>query len=190
MNLKHIAYAALAASSLAGCAVGSSKYSCGAPDGVTCMSPLELYSATDSSDRVRGKGAPATAGRPIAAIELDGQDELALEDGSLTFASMQAPARGVTPLPALPVESPLRAPAKVMRIWFAPYEDEHGDLHMPGHVFSEIEARRWAIGERAPELSAPLELMQPLKKPTGPIATDAVASAATGNTTRSERVAR
>lgn len=39
-----------------------------------------------------------------------------------------------------------RMPAQVMRIWIAPWTDERGDLHRPSHIYTEIVARRWAVG--------------------------------------------
>jgi conjugal transfer pilus assembly protein TraV len=39
----------------------------------------------------------------------------------------------------------LRVPARVMRIWIAPWEDSRGDLHAPGYLYTEIEPRRWAL---------------------------------------------
>ena len=43
---------------------------------------------------------------------------------------------------------PLRSPARVMRIWIAPWEDSRGDLHAPGYLFTEIEPRHWALDAR------------------------------------------
>ena len=40
----------------------------------------------------------------------------------------------------------LRVPARVMRIWIAPWEDSRGDLHAPGYLYTEIEPRRWTLG--------------------------------------------
>ena len=40
----------------------------------------------------------------------------------------------------------LRVPARVMRIWIAPWEDSRGDLHAPGYRYTEIEPRRWTLG--------------------------------------------
>ena len=31
----------------------------------------------------------------------------------------------------------LRVPARVMRIWIAPWEDSRGDLHAPGYLYTE-----------------------------------------------------
>ena len=44
--------------------------------------------------------------------------------------------------------SALRVPARVMRIWIAPWEDSRGDLHAPGYLYTEIEPRRWALDTR------------------------------------------
>lgn len=43
---------------------------------------------------------------------------------------------------------PIRTPAKVMRIWVAPWEDSNGDLHMASLVYTEIQKRRWIVGEK------------------------------------------
>jgi conjugal transfer pilus assembly protein TraV len=53
----------------------------------------------------------------------------------------------VLPRPEGPV--PLRAPAQVMRVWIAPWEDSRGDLHAPGYLYTEIEPRRWTLGAPA-----------------------------------------
>ena len=42
----------------------------------------------------------------------------------------------------------LRVPARVMRIWIAPWEDSRGDLHAPGYLYTEIEPRRWTLDAR------------------------------------------
>ena len=43
-----------------------------------------------------------------------------------------------------------REPARVMRIFVTPWEDEVGDLHLGGFLLTEIEPRRWTVGARAP----------------------------------------
>jgi conjugal transfer pilus assembly protein TraV len=35
-----------------------------------------------------------------------------------------------------------------MRIAVDPWEDENGDLYIPGYIYTEIEPRRWEIGAR------------------------------------------
>jgi hypothetical protein len=74
-------------------------------------------------------------------------------DGSASKADKQAAAFKGTrvvatgAVPSHP-EDPLarRLPARVMRIWIAPWEDSRGDLHAPGYLYTEIEPRRWTIG--------------------------------------------
>ncbi len=51
------------------------------------------------------------------------------------------------PRPDGPV--PIRLPAQVLRVWIAPWEDAHGDLHAPGYVYTEVVPRRWSLGEPA-----------------------------------------
>ena len=53
----------------------------------------------------------------------------------------------VLPRPEGPV--PIRVPAQVLRVWIAPWEDAHGDLHAPGYVYTEVVPRRWSFGEPA-----------------------------------------
>ena len=35
-----------------------------------------------------------------------------------------------------------------MRIWLGPWEDADGDLHADGYIYSEVEGRKWNLGER------------------------------------------
>ncbi len=102
--------------------------------------------------------------------------------GSVSKADKQADAIKGTRIvstgavPAYP-EDPLarRLPAKVMRIWIAPWEDSRGDLHAPGYLYTEIEPRRWTVGGPAePErvtLIRPLQIerrdMQPSRTRSG-----------------------
>lgn len=48
-------------------------------------------------------------------------------------------------LPDQPI--PIRTPAEVMRIWVAPWEDTNGDLITSGYIYTEIEPKRWVIGD-------------------------------------------
>ncbi len=37
----------------------------------------------------------------------------------------------------------LRQPETVMRIWIAPYEDQDGNYHQPGMLYSVVKPGRW-----------------------------------------------
>lgn len=105
--------------------------------------------------------------RPVqhASTNLEG-DTLALEDvrrlpnptgpvpsvGSTQqiAVSSQVGIGGTVHANAAPPTEPLRQPAQVMRIFVQAWEDEQGNLHMPGHIYTEIEPRRWRVGGRVP----------------------------------------
>ena len=79
---------------------------------------------------------------------LGAQSETDGEAPASAIAGTRVVATGpVLPRPEGPV--PLRAPAQVMRVWIAPWEDSRGDLHAPGYVYTEIEPRRWSLGAPA-----------------------------------------
>src|SRR3546814_8784220 len=53
--IRNISFASLAMALLAGCAAtGGSKFACPNPTGVTCMSPMDVYQATNHADEVKG----------------------------------------------------------------------------------------------------------------------------------------
>ncbi|PEH40433.1 sex pilus assembly protein TraV [Burkholderia gladioli] len=128
--------------SLSGCAamwnVGSTQYDCpGIPNGVVCKTPREVYEATNHRDALitmdeDGKQRGSESGSRNA-----GGDD---RNGALgAHASVTLPQPIQQPLPIL-------EPAKVMRIWVNSWIDQNGDLHYPGLLFTEITARRWAVG--------------------------------------------
>ena len=41
--------------------------------------------------------------------------------------------------------APIRAPASVMRVWVAPWEDADGTLHGANHLYIEVLPRRWQL---------------------------------------------
>jgi conjugal transfer pilus assembly protein TraV len=69
---------------------------------------------------------------------------------------------------ALDQDMPVRIPPKVIRIWIAPWEDQDGDLHQSGLIFSEITDKRgrWLFGEKAAASSNPI--FYPLTSPAAP----------------------
>jgi hypothetical protein len=38
-----------------------------------------------------------------------------------------------------------REEAKIMRIYIAPWQDNHGDLHLGGYIYSDITPKMWAV---------------------------------------------
>ncbi len=128
--------ACVAAALLAGCALGKSKFQCPTPQGAACKSVTEIYEMTDAY----GEEGLTAVSRTIKG-----------EDAPPSNASSSAQAsQGIAP-PVVVVDPgdpfPVRTPAKIMRVLMAPWEDTSGNLHAGGYVFTEIEARKWLIGQ-------------------------------------------
>ena len=52
-----------------------------------------------------------------------------------------------------------------MRVWIAPWEDDNGDLVVTGYLYTEIEPRRWVIGDQAPTVQPTLRPLQTIEQP-------------------------
>lgn len=136
----------LVALALSGCAAtGKKDFSCsGLPGNVTCLDSMTVYELT--SDPALKAALQAEVQRRVENGEdmIDTQQvirELIAKRGNATKSaetSLMAPIS--QPMPVL-------EPARVVRIWIAPWIDQKGDLHMPGYLFSEITPRRWSFGE-------------------------------------------
>jgi conjugal transfer pilus assembly protein TraV len=134
-----------------GCSVlslGKSSYACpGGVEGVRCLSARQVYKATESSDYVK----------PNNPDEKDkGTASKSVPAGSLQRTSQVAVPRIQQPIP-------IRTQAKVMRIWMTPWEDDDGDLHADGFIYTEIEGRRWNLGDK---FMAPGTTISPLSVST------------------------
>lgn len=125
------------------------------PEGTKCKSAREVYGLTETADQVttppRSEGSPSQGGAasqsPPTVAHGGGIQPAVLGDGYRP------------PVPAVDKPVPVRADAKVMRAWIAPWEDASGDLNVGGYVFMEIEGRRWSLGE---EQVARVPVMAPL----------------------------
>ncbi len=145
--MKNIFAIATVISFLTGCTsmlnIGASEYSCkGMPEGVACMSAKDVYNATENENY------KTTLKAEQEAAKSGGKGKEGSSTGSETRVlyaeggeNAPIPARARNPLP-------IRTQAVVMRIAIDPWEDENGDLHVPGFIYTEIEPRRWEIGQR------------------------------------------
>lgn len=179
MNIFKLSVIAGAAIYLSGCAVGKSEYACsGLAEGVNCTSARDVYTMTDDPNfqtvlqRENAEKARKKAGE---------SGDTSGAGGSETVVLRETPGEQyITPRPARnPL--PIRTPATVMRIGFAPWEDEKGDLNVPGYIYTEIEPRRWEVGaERPPETPTlrPLQVQSVSPSTQLPSVTSAPQSAA------------
>lgn len=138
MNPVKPLFALLAVAAISGCSAlpgYDSAFSCpNAELGSPCMSAREAYKASDN-DFTAGTGDTKSG-------------EAGKKGGAPTRNARPAP---ILALPGLDAPKPIRTPSKVMRIYVSPWVSEDGALTMPSYVFTEIEPRRWTIGERALE---------------------------------------
>lgn len=145
---------AVACLTITGCSVfsvGNGDYACKGYDteGVTCMSAREVYRATENetsiknsdfqngdqhSDHVEDREAQR---HPLRSAK-DGQPTQQQHRSAGQYIEHTGP-------------TPIRTPARVMRVWIDTYEDKQGDLHSPGLVYTEVQSRRWNIGQTAPK---------------------------------------
>ena len=175
--------------SLTGCSVlniGADEYGCsGMPNGVQCMSARDVYVATNNGQ----VPAPMIKGKEV---EKDGNSQKKTDDSA--HANESGDAKQAKPndvvdnyvsprLPDRPI--PIRTPAQVMRIWVAPWEDTIGDLITTGYIYTEIEPRRWVIGEQMTASDPVLRPLQSLDVPAS-----AGNGVGTNSVTREERLER
>ena len=142
---------------LSGCAsfwnIGESEFMCDGmpsdtPEKAECLSAREAYFATNDG----------AVPRPMLRKTKE-QEEAIDHVSAQQYTNDQIVKEYVTPnLPDRPV--PIRTPAKVMRIWVSPWEDDAGDLNTVGYIYTEIEPRRWVIGDRAEYAGATLYPLQ------------------------------
>lgn len=174
-RLTRLALVGTALAILSGCAAMGGyddQFACPkAPQGSPCMSAIDAYHASDNglpaahADTVSIAGqhehpAPVMRG-PRRGMGPRGHTASATHEAEHQAAPVRereaatpAPALGPM-LRALDTPRPIRTPAKVMRIYIAPWVGKDGDLTMPTYVFTEIEPRRWTIGETMPSETAP-----------------------------------
>ncbi|WP_181086882.1 type IV conjugative transfer system lipoprotein TraV [Stutzerimonas stutzeri] len=131
--------------------IGSTEYGCkGMPEGVSCMSAKDVYSATENEDykttlQAEQQAAKEASGK-IKKVDGEPSTRVLYAEGA---DNAPIPMRARNPLP-------IRTQAVVMRIAVDPWEDENGDLYVPGFIYTEIEPRRWEIGARQPDARATL----------------------------------
>jgi len=124
-------------STVSGCAsmagVGEDEFGCkGLPGKGQCMSPEQVYKASESAVFT-----PPTTHK---------KGEKAASSATPSLKSTKTNNSYILPGTGKPL--PVRTPSEVMRIWIAPWEDESGDLTMESLVYTEINKRRWVVGEK------------------------------------------
>lgn len=101
-----------------------SSFACRAPDGILCESMSGIYANARANNLPgqRGSGRAAEPAEPQTA-----------KTGAAVMSR--------------PIESgtPIRSAPRVLRVWFAPWEDSDGDLHDQSYVYLPVDSGRWLI---------------------------------------------
>ena len=123
------------AAMLAGCTslsglTGSSSYACKAPDGVTCDSVAGTYANALHNNLPSQRPRAAATESPDTAAPA-------------TPAARPAPPPGAAMASISP--TPLRSSARILRLWFKPWEDADRDLYDQGYVYVQIDNGQWLI---------------------------------------------
>lgn len=151
---------------LSGCAsvfntASNSDFSCpGMPQGVVCKTPTAVYKSTHGELKKTDYDLPLGEGEAVAPDKVPSS---LLSDNASPSAKERRP---TVPLPGVATGAtvsgvtsaalgglpngyarPVREAAQVMRIWIAPWVDKNDDLHFPTYVFTEVQARKWAVGK-------------------------------------------
>lgn len=101
-----------------------SEFACKAPDGILCESMSGIY-ANAQAKNLPGQRVNARGEAPVELSQAKGGGNV-----------MTKPIYSGTPIRSAP---------RLLRVWFAPWEDTDGDLHDQSYVYLPVDSGRWLI---------------------------------------------
>lgn len=101
-----------------------SEFACKAPDGILCESMSGIY-ANAQAKNLPGQRVNARGEAPVELSQAKGGSNV-----------MTKPIYSGTPIRSAP---------RLLRVWFAPWEDTDGDLHDQSYVYLPVDSGRWLI---------------------------------------------
>jgi conjugal transfer pilus assembly protein TraV len=119
----------------------NNQFACKAPDGILCESMSGIY-ANAQAKNLPGQRVGHGSGRPS-------ETGATVSTGVLTR----------------PIESgtPIRSAPRLLRVWFAPWEDSDGDLHDQSYVYLPVDTGRWLIEHNRRRIQ---DAYRPIRSPT------------------------
>jgi conjugal transfer pilus assembly protein TraV len=130
---------------------GTSSHACKAPEGVNCDSVSGTY-ANALQNNLPGR-------RPQAAApEAPATPVIPASTPSRTTSALATRTSQTTG----PNAVPLRSSARILRLWFKPWEDADRDLYDQGYVYVQIDSGRWLVEHAQREIR---EAYAPLRPP-------------------------
>ena len=148
---------------------GSDLYACpGMPQGVTCKTPAAVYKSTHQDIEPSEFDTPIVRPGDKSSNTAPQQKSAAASNANQNRDDLPA---GVSIAPVGP--RPVREPAKVVRIWIAPWVDKSDSLNLAQYQYIEIKPRTWSLG-RLESASASsvvphmaMEAVEPVKPAAG-----------------------
>ena len=173
----HVTGALALATTLAGCSFSgldaSSKFSCAAPDGVTCMSVSGIYANARANNLPGQVGTKSNVrsqydteeDAPRKSSDSKPQAKRSMDyftpENNVSSGEVQGkttPAAFATPN----FGSPLRTPERILRVWLAPYEDSEGDLHDQKYLYVQVNKGQWTIEANKVQIRNKYRQIRPL----------------------------
>jgi len=126
----------------------SSSYACMAPEGVTCDSVSGTYANAvhNNLPSQRSRSVP-----PAAA------------PAAQPTTPAPAPSTSASTAP-----TPLRSSARILRLWFKPWEDADRDLYDQGYVYVQVDSGQWLIEHAQRQIREAYAPLRPPPKATAP----------------------
>nr|WP_255681925.1 TraV family lipoprotein [Luteimonas sp. BDR2-5] len=104
---------------------GASEYACQAPEGVACDSVSGTYANAVHHNLPSQRGARRGSER--------------------TAAPAPAASAGIATTAVTPLATQLRSAPRILRLWYAPWEDADHDLYDQGYVYVQIDTGQWLV---------------------------------------------
>jgi conjugal transfer pilus assembly protein TraV len=138
----------IGASGLTGCSLNtadSDQFTCANKINGVCGSPIQVYKMTNGTMPEAAPAKPVLGGNNIGAEGEDANGSGESEPKKESALEIFKQKRMLQPVTGSPM--PLREPARVMRIWIAPWVESKTDaLHWPSFIYVEVESRKWSVG--------------------------------------------
>jgi conjugal transfer pilus assembly protein TraV len=119
---------------------GTSEYSCKAQPGVHCESVSGIYQNALQRNLPGQRPSPTRA--PSPAPESKDPGEARAQMVALARPAQTSPAPGLTSQIG---PKPLRSSARILRMWFKPWEDADHDLFDQGYLYIQVDGGRWMM---------------------------------------------
>ena len=150
----------------------SSKFSCSAPDGVTCLSVSGIYanSKTGTLPAMQPKSAVSSeaASSPSAVAAAPGGQarEIVAYNAPANTVSFGGATQKTTAkaMSAPHSGAPLRTPERIVRVWMAPFEDAEGDLHDQKYFYVTVTPGSWTIEAARVNIKNTFQQVTPLSR--------------------------